>query len=428
MWYAVVFPSVLEPHAFTELQRLALRAQHFTSFVSIDRPNALLLEIKGSIKLFGSLSTLHAQIDAAWNALRMQARSAIAPSALAALWFARAGKSLCIEDAALLPGRLAEVPIECTCWHPEWLHTLRAMGVTRLGELLRLPRSGLSRRLSPAAVVDLDIAFARQAAPRGAVILRKRFYERCDFEAEIDTVIYLQRALEPLVERCARFLRERQAGLQMMELRLFHRSIPATRVRVKWASITSEQRRLKEVLNEKLTRLPLAAPVRSMEMRSGVLQSLSADSLDAFKGLSGGVRDTVPQLVERLRARLGEDAVYGVCPVPEHRPEAAWQRVHELALNSATFSRNSSLNPVGRSEMPRPVWLLSEPVFLAADRRLLYQKGLIVEQGPERIESGWWDGKGVARDYYIVRQLQGAKCWIFQQRRTQEWYLHGLFA
>jgi hypothetical protein len=43
-------------------------------------------------------------------------------------------------------------------------------------------------------------------------------------------------------------------------------------------------------------------------------------------------RDTAPQLVERLRARLGEEAVYGVCLIPEHRPEAAWRRVHELRL------------------------------------------------------------------------------------------------
>jgi len=50
-----------------------------------------------------------------------------------------------------------------------------------------------------------------------------RFHERCDFEAEIETVVYLQKALEPLIERCSQFLRERQAGVQSLELRLRHR-------------------------------------------------------------------------------------------------------------------------------------------------------------------------------------------------------------
>ncbi len=44
-----------------------------------------------------------------------------------------------------------------------------------------------------------------------------------------------------------------------------------------------------------------------MELISGTLQPLSAGSLDVFAALgAAGGRDTAPQLVERLRARLGE--------------------------------------------------------------------------------------------------------------------------
>jgi protein ImuB len=443
LWYAAVFPELTEPQATVTLQRLSLSAQQFTSLVSIEMPNALLLEIKGSVKLFGSLESLHTDIDAAWSRLALRVHSAAAPTALAALWLARAGKRVRIEDCGSLASGLAQLPIACTSWEPEWLLTLRAMGVNRLGELLRLPRSGVSRRLSPAAIMDLDIALAKQAAPRRAVVPRERFRERCDFETEIETVLYLQKALEPLIERCARFLRKRQAGVQAMELKLRHRVVPMTRIRLGLASITSECRRLADVLDEKLNRLELAAPVRGLVLVSGALLPLSAGSLDAFAGLRGGGRDTAPQLVERLRARLGETAVYGVSSVAEHRPEAAWQRVHELRLSAATRVSEGRLNegrvstlqagdscmgPLGASElciaghdMPRPVWLLAEPVPLAAD-------GLILEEGPERIESGWWDGKGVARDYYIARPSHGAKWWVFQERQTKCWYLHGVFA
>jgi protein ImuB len=79
--------------------------------------------------------------------------------------------------------------------------------------------------------------------------------------------------------------------------------------------------------------------------------------------------------------------------------------------------------------MPRPVWLLNEPAKLRdKDVEQLHRCRSMLEEGPERIESGWWDGKDVARDYYIVRQAGGARLWIFQERRSQCWYVHGVFA
>jgi protein ImuB len=459
LWYAVVFPELAGmEHAAAVLQRLCLHAQRFTSFVSIEPPNALLLEIRGSLRLFGPLDRLQAGIDTCWQQLALSAHSATAPATLAALWIARGGH-LCsgaasngapphIEDFRTLPGHLAKLPIACTAWDTERLQTLRAMGVTRLGELLRLPRAGLARRLGTAAVQDLDIALGRQFAPRRAFVPRERFRARCDFETEIENAVYLDKALEPLIERCAQFLRERQAGVQALRLRLRHRAKPATCVHLGLASITGERRRLMDVVTQKLTRLELSAPVQSMELISGSLQPLSAGSLDAFARLVGaracagaGVgagrgRDSVPELVERLRARLGEGAVYGVAPISEHRPEAAWRRVHELSLTCARrgIEKRIDVSASAGDGMPRPVWLLDAPQPLPEPDMQHHQSGLILEEGPERIESGWWDGKGVARDYYVARQVRGAsrshgaKLWVFQERRSKRWYLHGMFA
>jgi len=162
-----------------------------------------------------------------------------------------------------------------------------------------------------------------------------------------------------------------------------------------------------------------------MELISGPLQPLSAGSLDVFACLGGARgRDTAPQLVERLRARLGEQAVYGICTVPEHRPEAAWQRVQALGLDAVL--RAGGRLPRADQGMPRPVWLLDEPAELSAAEVRQLHHGKI--EGPERIESGWWDGKGVARDYYIMSRTGGVRLWVFQERRSKGWYLHGMFA
>lgn len=428
LWYAVVFPELTDAEASTALlQRLCMHAQRFTSFVSIEPPNALLLDIRGSVRLFGSLETLHAGIDACWRRLELRAFSAAAPSTLAALWLARAGPvsgggaGAPQPDLGTLAGHLAKLPIACTAWDIARLQTLRAMGVTRVGELLRLPRAGLARRLGPAAVQDLDIALARQLAPRRAFVPRQRFRARCDFETEIEQAAYLEKAAEPLIARCVQFLRERQAGVQTLGLKLRHRTGPVTWLRLGLASVTGERRRLMDVLAQKLARLELDAPVRGMELLSGFLQPFIAPSLDVFAGSGGRAasqgegQDGLSQLVERLRARLGEDAVYGLAAIPEHRPEAAWRRVRELFLIPA-----SRMSAAG---MPRPVWLLDAPLPLAG--------GWVVEHGPERIESGWWDGRGVARDYYVARRTrpsQGAKLWIFQERQSKRWYVHGMFA
>jgi protein ImuB len=48
--------------------------------------------------------------------------------------------------------------------------------------------------------------------------------------------------------------------------------------------------------------------------------------------------------------------------------------------------------------------------------------------GPERIESGWWDGGDVARDYYLARGGDGARLWVYQDLRSGCWHLHGYWA
>ena len=55
------------------------------------------------------------------------------------------------------------------------------------------------------------------------------------------------------------------------------------------------------------------------------------------------------------------------------------------------------------------------------------QGPLTAESGPERIETGWWDGHDVQRDYYVARNPRGVRVWIFRDRHAGGWYLHGLF-
>jgi protein ImuB len=47
--------------------------------------------------------------------------------------------------------------------------------------------------------------------------------------------------------------------------------------------------------------------------------------------------------------------------------------------------------------------------------------------GPERIETGWWRAPDVKRDYYRVEIAGGAQWWLFRERSSGDWFLHGFF-
>jgi protein ImuB len=77
----------------------------------------------------------------------------------------------------------------------------------------------------------------------------------------------------------------------------------------------------------------------------------------------------------------------------------------------------------------RPSWLLQEPQPLTTRRgRPLHDGPLQLLAGPERIESGWWDGADIQRDYYIARTTLGARLWIYREHSgARGWFLHGIF-
>ncbi|HBD18655.1 MAG TPA: DNA repair nucleotidyltransferase, partial [Arenimonas sp.] len=111
------------------------------------------------------------------------------------------------------------------------------------------------------------------------------------------------------------------------------------------------------------------------------------------------------------QARLGEDAVYQWAPHADPRPERAQRRVREL--------RGRFLAP---PPLPRRAWLLERPIPLRGPApRLL--------AGPERIESGWWDGDDVRRDYYVAETAAGQRAWVFCAAGERgPFMLHGWFA
>jgi protein ImuB len=428
------------------LEAVARRGLHFTPRVSLEPPDGVLLEVRGSLRLFGGARQLcHRLEQEIGEATGATVRFAITPAPLASAWFARlhaAGRPVFVRSQEDLASRIAPLPLACTRWPEKVLQTLATMGVRTVGECLRLPREGFARRFGADLLAMLDRATGRRAEPRPAFAAHERFASRRDLEPEIDDTARLGLVLEPMLAELCRFLRERSRGVQAIEVQLRHRESPVTRVRLRFVQpIGAQPQRIAELLRERLARLELPEPVRNARLVSGPLLDLPSDPLELFAHDRRESGENVPQLIERLRARLGHAAVHGLACVAEHRPEAAWRSVEPLSASpalaekvtrSASEGNLSSTSPasvgeVARSagEATRPLWLLEAPEPCDANRLLE------LEEGPECIETGWWDGRDVARDYYRARDRHGARLWVFRNRRATDpggWFLHGWFA
>jgi protein ImuB len=127
-------------------------------------------------------------------------------------------------------------------------------------------------------------------------------------------------------------------------------------------------------------------------------------------------------LLERLRARLGDDAVGTLVARDDHRPERA-------GCESAMTTMEQAAPRPATPGPPRPLWLLDAPRAL---RDALEAKPWVLRDGPERIESGWWDGGDCRRDYFVAENHDGEIVWIYRDHRDGtddgEWFMHGLFA
>jgi protein ImuB len=413
-----------------ELPRLAAIACGFTSRVSLEPPDAVLLEVRGSFQLFGGAQSLCTQLLARCRQTGLEPRWALAPTPLAALALARCGQQVIVLARDRLLGMLSPLPLAALRWPAATIDRLDSVGVRTLGAALRLPRAGFARRFGHETLLALDRLTGAAPEPRRPFVPRERFRAQLEPAFELCSHATVLQHLEPLLAQLEQFLRARQSGIDLLMLRLQHRACPATRVDLRLACAELQAAQFATLLSLRLSRLELPAPVLRCELRSGSLQPLVSHSESIWRPgeYGGGAGRESPALIERLRARLGSEAVYGLCLVPEHRPESAW-RVTEpgtrtpAAVPGCATDAGRATGAAWAALSRRPLWLLHTPETLPC---ALHDLQLV--DGPERIETGWWDGGDVARDYYVARDAAGAELWVYRERLPPHgWYLHGVF-
>jgi protein ImuB len=228
-----------------------------------------------------------------------------------------------------------------------------------------------------------------------------------------------------LLEAHEQFLLLRQLGTQRLCFSFFHLKAPASKLLLGSAQADRSAKRWADLLAIRFERLQLPEPVIAVRLQGGRTQSLQAESGRLmFSGTrQSPQRHSMTQLAERLAARVGTQAVNGLATVAEHRPHYAWR-----ARSLLSTKVGDALSFV-RGGLKRPLWMLQEPAALHAEHGHPVHMGrLRLLEGPERLETGWWDDSGIARDYYTAINSRGMRLWIFRDRSTAaNWYLHGIF-
>lgn len=379
--------------------------------------------IAASLRLFGGLEGLLAAFDTAFAATGHSGQRGVAPTLDAAILLARAGIGRPVDDPAQLRAVLAPLNLALLDLPPATLEALRGVGLHSLGELLALPADSLARRHGPALVEALERLLGGRADGRSRHRLAARYSRRFDLGSEVETVEGLDLPLRRMTQDFAAYLLARDSGVQEFRLTLEHARRRLSTFDLRLATASRAANRLHRLIRERLDRAALPDAVRALRLSARRFVMPAAGQHDLFDTHSD---EEWLGLLETLSARLGTDAVHALATVEDCRPERAWRRMApEVSTTSAktrpavhTADRPLELAP-GTASATRPLWLVEPPRLLAARPTRL--------SAAERIEGGWWDGADVSRDYFRVR-LGRSRAWVFQDRRTHDWYLHGWWA
>ena len=401
-------------HDVRETQRLrdllVAWAYRYSSMVALEGEDALLLEVGASLGLFGPWPRLERALRQELTALGIAHRIAAAPTPLGAAVLAAHADGTAVQAPQALRRALCAVPLANARLPMDDVEALARMGVRTLRQVTALPRDSLARRFGPGLPAHLDRLHGDAPDPRELYRPPDVFEARVELACETHTHEALLFPLRRLTTDLAAYLAARAGGVQRFRVWLEHEGHAPTVFEVGLLTPERDPARLLEFARGRLERCAVPAPVRGLGVQARELPDFVPAARDLFDARPAEALDW-DALRERLRARLGDNAVRTVGVVADHRPECAWRSDGPVA--AATSSHAGA---------PRPGWLLAEP-------RALPRESVRLLAGPERIESGWWDGGDVRRDYYRVETAAGQYGWAYfhSGEQTVLW-LQGWFA
>ena len=390
---------------------LASWAHQFTSDVCVEVSRWMVwMEVGSSLRYFNSLTTIYNQIRNGIDRLGYTVSLGIAPTMEAAALLTQHPETLPITNKSELLRTLNPMPLAGLDIGAKAIDQLHTTGLRTIEDLLGVPADALARRFGEELPHYLQRLLGERAdvrrRHRAPAIYRRRF----DFMEGVESVDGLLFPLRRILQEFAGYLRGRDLAIQHLAVTLQHRESAETVLRLVTSAPQRNAAHLFALLREKLERTTIPDSVMAIQLNAGEFVEPRITQGDFFDDPQQE-NDNWSALLDKLRARLGAEAIRQLGLSDDHRPENAW-----CVLSDDQRTAHAADLP----EADRPLWFLDEPQQINDLPRLL--------GAPERIEAGWWSGQDTSRDYYLARTEEGAHWWLFRDAGTNRWYLQGLWA
>ena len=407
-------------HEATLLRACAIWCQRYAPITMIELapgPAAILVDLSGCDRIYPCLATLRRRVEAELAHLGFSARTAIAPTAAAAVALAQDGAAA--AAAALAQDGTADLTrcsLHALRLLPEAIDALALVNVHTIGELAALPRAGVAVRYGAPVLRRLDEALGAVTEILVPIRTTPPPSSERTFDGPVTNVEAIGLAVEGLVEDVCAQLRERDRGGREFELTAFCADAPTQVHRLTLGSAGARVKHLCRMLFPHLERMPMGMGVESLRLAVLRMGRIVAS-------------EDVSEWVDTLTARLGPRAVLRAGFIEDHRPahSTAWVSVARHGFAPRTALRDASVRAVSAW---RPSTMCDPPQAVAVDAPRapsIRWRGRTMEiaawSGPERIASAW---DGGSADYWRLRTSSGRWLWLVHTR--EGWSLAGIWS
>lgn len=428
-----------DPHAdLTALGELAARCEMFSPLIGIEEaesPSSLLLDVTGLQHLFQSEENLARRVIRQLTKWGYSIRLAIAETVGAACAAARclAGENKPAIIPAGRPEVLFGLPIEGLRLDVKTLELLHQLGIRRIEHLMQLSRSSLLARFGTEVLRRLDQLVGRCDESIMRHLAPAEFQERWPLEYATTDQEVIEEIFSRLLERLTQSMHPAQRGILSLDCRLNCEGAEPLVIAVKLYQPTVDLKHLGELLRLQLERTPLSGPLGDIVLAATQTAPLTWKQQELFSTEANRRSAGLAGLIERLSNRLGSEAVVRPRVCADAVPEQACLYLPLVGQKPMSQKTKSKFTP-----FERPLCLLADPLAVEVistmpdgpPRAVFYQHAryeIATYTGPERIETAWWRGPSIRRDYYRVETNAGRRFWLFRRLQDSTWFLHGEF-
>lgn len=451
-----IVPSLVsapaEPEAAAAaLTRLGAWMERYTPYVTLDPTpgglEGLFLDLTGGQHLFGGEAAMARRMLDSLERLDVPARIGVADTPGAAWALARYGGGLVIAPEGGAKAALAELPVAALRLSPPAVQLLNRFGLRRIGALAGLPRAALARRFRDAEALNvlqrLDQALGVLAEPLTPLTPPAVYRAQAVFAEPMTAIEAVAVQAAELTQRLAAALEQDGMGARRLRLTGFRVDGRTTALEVRLARPSRQAAHLHRLFRDKgFEHLDLGFGIDALALSGPVAEPLHARQTTALGDEQRALAEARDALVDRLSARLGDQAVLAPRLAESWLPEVAETLASFAHRDTEAAATELGERPILLFDPPEPIEAMAELpdgapahfVWRRAARRVQRSSG------PERLEPEWWKTGGAkprrTRDYYRVEDEAGGRYWVFREglyaqaegEPLPSWWMHGLFA